>query len=379
MTDATKAAILIVDDSPEDIRLLMHELRDFYAITACTSADEALQLMADTKPDIVLMDINMPGTDGYSACRIIKESPELADIDVIFLSSNDSTEEVLQGFDAGAVDYLVKPYAPLILLSKIKTCLQQREARQRLAEAAKYASAIAMTAMTDTGDLGTIMNFLRTSFSISTIEELGQEICNTLKLFALNACVYLHVQTRDTCASTEGQPTELEINLIKRLAQSSEPIVAMGSRLVLTKPNAVLLIKNMPQDADKAARIRDHLMILLEGVVAKVTSINSQIMVDSLLNSNINQVIKNAESALKEIQQLQEVHKKRSIEIMENMVHQVEASFFSLGLTDTQEEELLQMMSSSVTAALNHFEAGMEMDEKVRAIIHSLSHVANRA
>ncbi len=377
MSNPTK--ILIVDDSPEDIRLLMNELKSEFQITAATSADDALQMISETLPDIVLMDINMPGTDGYTACSILKDSSETASIDVLFLSSNDSTEEVLKGFNAGASDYLVKPYAPQILISKIKACIARRQDLKKLADAAKYAGAVAMSAMSDTGDLGTIVNFLRTSFAIKTADELCQEICIALSAFGLNACAHIYLEDGGVFGGTEGTPSELEMNLIKRIITSPEPIITIGNRLLLIKPGVVLLIKNLPDSADKAARIKDHLMILLEGIIAKVISLNSQAKLNQLLSSNINRVIKDAEHALIDIRENQEAHKKESIEIMEKMVIEVEASFFNMGLTDQQEEQLLEIMTKAVAESLNHFEEGLEIDNKISNIIDSLGTVSSSA
>ena len=377
MSSQTK--ILIVDDSPEDIRLLMNELKGDFQITAATSADLALQMISETLPDIVLLDVNMPGTDGYTACSIIKDSPETASIDVIFLSSNDSTAEVLNGFSAGASDYLVKPYAPLILLSKINACIARRQDLHKLTEAAKYAGAVAMSAMSDTGDLGTIVNFLRSSFAIKTADDLCREICSALSTFGLNACAHIYLDDGEVFGATEGAPSELEMNLIKRILNSPEPIITVGNRLLLIKPGVVLLIKNMPEAAEKAARIKDHLMILLEGIVAKVISLNSQAKLNQLLSSNINRVIKDAEHALIAIRENQEAHKKQSIDIMEKMVTEVEASFFNMGLTDQQEEKLLEIMTKAVSESLNHFEAGLEIDNKISGIIDSLSQVSSDA
>lgn len=376
---SSQTRILIVDDSPEDIRLLMSELKSEFQITAATSADLALQMIPESLPDIVLMDVNMPGTDGYTACAILKDSPETASIDVIFLSSNDSTEEVLKGFNAGASDYVVKPYAPLILLSKIKTCIARRQDLHKLAEAAKYAGAVAMSAMSDTGDLGTIVNFLRSSFAIKTANDLCSEICSALSAFGLNACAYIYLDDGGVFAGTEGAPSELEMNLIKRIITSPEPIITIGNRLLLIKPGVVLLIKNLPEAAEKAARIKDHLMILLEGIIAKVISLNSQAKLNQLLSSNISRVIKDAEHALIEIRENQETHKKQSIDIMEKMVTEVEASFFNMGLTDQQEEQLLEIMTKAVSESLSHFEAGLEIDNKINSIIDSLAQVSSDA
>ncbi|HEY6527876.1 MAG TPA: response regulator [Cellvibrionaceae bacterium] len=378
--DSQLTKLLIVEDSPEDIRLLIQALKKDFLTTVATSADDALQIISDTLPDVVLMDINMPGTDGYTACSILKDCPETADIDIIFLSSNDSTDEVLKGFNAGASDYVVKPYEPRILLSKIHACIQRRKGLQQCTEAARYAGAVAMSAMSDTGDLGTIVNFLRTSFAIKTIEdlctEICTEICTALSAFGLNACAHIYLEHSGVFHGTDASPSELEINLIKRIIHNPEPIVTIGNRLLLIKPGVVLLIKNLPGCQEKSARIKDHLMILLEGITAKVASLSSQEKLSDLLSGNINRVIKEAEVALINIRHRQEAHKKQSIEIMDEMVTQVEASFLTMGLNDQQEEQLLEIMTRSVTESLNHFELGLEIDDKISHIIDSLSTVS---
>lgn len=118
-------------------------------------------------------------------------------------------------------------------------------------------------------------------------------------------------------------------------------------------------------------------MILLEGIIAKVISLNSQAKLNQLLSSNISRVIKNAEHALIDIRETQEAHKKQSIDIMEKMVREVEASFFNMGLTDQQEEQLLEIMTKAVSESLSHFEAGLEIDNKISGIIDSLATVSS--
>ncbi|RYE50007.1 MAG: hypothetical protein EOP48_20555 [Sphingobacteriales bacterium] len=230
--------------------------------------------------------------------------------------------------------------------------------------------------MSDTGDLGTIVNFLRTSFSIKTIEELCTEICTALSAFGLNACAHIYLEHSGIFHGTESAPSELEVNLIKRIVNSPEPIVSIGNRLLLIKPGVVLLIKNMPECPEKSARLKDHLMILLEGITAKVTSLNSQEKLNRLLSGNINRVIKDAEVALIDIRQNQEKHKKHSIAIMEEMVAHVEESFLNLGLTGLQEDQLLEIMTHAVTESLNHFEMGLEIDGRISRIVESLATVS---
>ena len=113
-----------------------------------------------------------------------------------------------------------------------------------------------MSAMSDTGDLGTIVNFLRSSFAIKTAHDLCHEICSALSAFGLNACAYIYLDEGGVFAGTEGSPSELEMNLIKRIMTSPEPIITIGNRLLLIKPGVVLLIKTCRNPPKKPPALR---------------------------------------------------------------------------------------------------------------------------
>ncbi len=93
-----KKRILIVDDSADDIHFVMESFSTDYAVLAATSGEKALQIAdRDPRPDVILMDVEMPGMNGYETCRRLKEAESTRDIDVIFVSSHDTTEEKLAG------------------------------------------------------------------------------------------------------------------------------------------------------------------------------------------------------------------------------------------------------------------------------------------
>jgi len=103
--------ILIVDDTEANIKLLSHVLRDvgFSPIVAFNGSD-ALELIKSRKPDLVLLDIMMPDMTGYEVCRKVNEDDELRSIPIIFLSALSETSNKVEGFEAGGVDYVTKPY-----------------------------------------------------------------------------------------------------------------------------------------------------------------------------------------------------------------------------------------------------------------------------
>jgi phosphoserine phosphatase RsbU/P len=122
--EAIKSKVLIVDDVPENIQVLMGTLKDRYAIVAATNGERGLKMAnAEPPPDLILLDIMMPGMDGFEVCRHLKADPQTREIPVIFLSALDDTANKVKGFTLGAVDYISKPFQPEEVLVRVNTHL----------------------------------------------------------------------------------------------------------------------------------------------------------------------------------------------------------------------------------------------------------------
>ena len=136
------ARILIVDDVPENIQVLASILaKESFQISAAMSGQQALEMMKRSLPDLVLLDVSMPGMDGFETCRGMKASSSIAEVPVIFLTGRASPEDILQGFEAGGVDYVSKPFSQPELLARVRTHLHlrklvelERKGRQQLEE-----------------------------------------------------------------------------------------------------------------------------------------------------------------------------------------------------------------------------------------------------
>jgi putative two-component system response regulator len=139
----SKQSILVVDDTPENIDLLSEILRDDYRIRVATSGEKALQIAcSDEPPDLILLDIMMPGLNGLEICRRLKANPDRRRIPIIFVTAMSSTADEELGLATGAVDYITKPISPPIVKARVRTHLalydQSREleymVRQRTLE-----------------------------------------------------------------------------------------------------------------------------------------------------------------------------------------------------------------------------------------------------
>ena len=135
----SQGRILIADDTSASLSLLSNVLEpQGYEILAVSSGKDAIQIAARAQPDLILLDVMMPGHDGFHVCRTLKAEPETQDIPVIFITSRNETENVLKGFRVGAVDYIVKPFQAQEVITRVATHLKigrlTRELQQRNAE-----------------------------------------------------------------------------------------------------------------------------------------------------------------------------------------------------------------------------------------------------
>ncbi len=125
--------ILIVDDTPENIDLLNHVLRDTYKIKVALSGQKALNILDKTKNiDMILLDIMMPEMDGYEVCSLIKQDPSISEIPIIFISALGDSQNEEKGLSLGAVDYISKPINPSIVKARIATQLELYNSRKSL-------------------------------------------------------------------------------------------------------------------------------------------------------------------------------------------------------------------------------------------------------
>ncbi len=134
-SEPTQKTILIVDDIPENLQLLSHMLKEHgYAVRATTSGPGALKSVQIAPPDIILLDITMPGMNGYEVCRLLKHDAQTAHIPIIFISALDEVMNKVEAFKVGGVDYVTKPFHVDEVLARVKTHLSLRRMQQQLQE-----------------------------------------------------------------------------------------------------------------------------------------------------------------------------------------------------------------------------------------------------
>ncbi|HEV8432937.1 MAG TPA: diguanylate cyclase [Thermoanaerobaculia bacterium] len=127
-----KGKLLIVDDQPANIRVMAEALRDDYELFFATSGERALEIIAGGGIELVLLDVVMPGLDGFEVCRRLKADEATSRIPVIFVTAREEVGDEARGFDLGAVDYITKPVQPPIVRARVRTHIELKRARDLL-------------------------------------------------------------------------------------------------------------------------------------------------------------------------------------------------------------------------------------------------------
>ncbi len=132
MFDLSRCTVLVVDDTEANVDILLKTLDDEYEVVVAIDGKTALELINKNKPDIILLDIMMPGIDGYGVCERLKKNPKTENIPIIFITGRHEIESKTKGFELGAIDYITKPFEILEVKARVKTQLSLMLAKKEL-------------------------------------------------------------------------------------------------------------------------------------------------------------------------------------------------------------------------------------------------------
>ena len=124
--------VLVVDDEPTNIEIVAAVLETEYEIAFATSGEHALELMPTVQPDIILLDVMLPGMDGHQVLAKLKADPHTAGIPVIFITGRDDHDDETHGLELGAADYITKPFSPTVIRARVRNQVELRRLRQEL-------------------------------------------------------------------------------------------------------------------------------------------------------------------------------------------------------------------------------------------------------
>ncbi len=228
MIPERQKTILIVDDIPANLNLLAKMLKTDYRVMVANSGRRALDLITQSPPDLILLDIMMPEMDGYQVCEQLKQQPETQQIPVIFLTAKNELEDEERGFAVGAVDFIHKPFSPSIVAARVQTHLKLKVWNDFLQDKNAWLEQEVALRLTEVNRLQDASIYVMISMAEFRDEDTGYHIRRTQE--------YILILARHLSNHPKYAPT-LTKNYIKLLVKSA-PLHDIGKIAI---PDHILL------------------------------------------------------------------------------------------------------------------------------------------
>lgn len=372
MSDKT-FKIFVVDDDPIAQMITVDQLSDPRFKVQVFEDGETCLAALDQAPDLILMDVEMPGLGGIATCHALREAGD-SHAQVIFISSHDDIETRLAAYDAGGNDFIVKPYAPEELEQKVRVAEQYLEQKRGITEQAQYAQEAAMAAISFMGEQGTVIQFLRASFVCARPEQLAGAVFESLGQYGLQGILELRDGSTAECHSSHGLCTPLEKSILGH-ARGMDCIFQFRDRLAINYPHLTLLVPNLPMDdPDRIGRLRDHLALIAEGAENRLQAM----LGERQRLAQAEGIVHSAEQltgALAEIEAKQEENRLHVLEVGNDFLTELERAFVLLEMTGSQEETLLTLSRSAIDRYNQLQHEGKSLSDRLHQVAAGLQSV----
>ncbi len=342
--------VLIIDDDRFTQNVLSRSLFKEYETRTADNGAIGIKVAESWHPDIILLDVEMPGKNGYEVCDIIKRTPCTQDIPVIFLSGNSSTRERMLGFEVGAEDYLTKPCEPDFLIKKIAKISSIHSQKKQWVHEAKTAQATALEAMSTSFELGKAIRLVENSYTLASFDDLARHLMASVNELGLQTSVMFKTHEGERFYSDNAPSlSPIEEDLL-RMMHSEKRFIDFGNRTIINYTSVALLIKNMPlDDRPRYGRLKDTLPFLLGACDAKIRVLNAETAFRQQ-NEHLSRSILSIQSLLSHVSRAVSDSQLTVKNIMLNLTSELSLHLHKMGLEGDQEDYVLKQVDYATQA-----------------------------
>lgn len=364
-----KAGLVLVADDNRNSRVELEALlAKEYEVETAESGNDVLQMLPELKPDLVVLDIEMPGLSGYETCRRIRENSPLP---VIFVTAHNSLESQLEAFAAGGNDLVSKPVSQEIFLMKAARAIETHRSAQRLQKEMQSLQSMAMDFLSSVGETGILLNFMRSSIQCRSYYELAGHLTEATRALEMQCYGLIRGSQGNQYFRSDGEPTGLEKDVLSKVSSMGR-VFQFKSHLVTNYDHVSIIATNVPIDSpEKTGKFRDNLCILAETAESLVE--NVEMRQESMARAEQLQI--GLIGASNAVQTLQEQHRLMLADtriLLQELVDNLERSFAWLGTTTEQERTLNNTMNDSVRNILDLLSTRGQFESEFASVLSAL-------
>jgi DNA-binding response OmpR family regulator len=363
----TDYLIFVVDDDATTRLILKSMLGSQYAVDSFESAESCLTTLGEKRPDLFLLDVGLPGMDGYEFCRQIKAIPATAGVPVVFLSGHDNPEDILAGYDAGGQDYILKPFDVVSLHHKIENLQRIEQDKRSLAGQAEASDELASLVMANLDEYAVLIKFLRALNECSNPHDIVEAIMRVLSAAHLEGAVQIRLRNFEKTYSHAGENWPLEVAVMNHV-RTLERIFEFKRRAAYNFDHITLLITNMPvEDADLCGRIRDNIAIAAESADAKLAALQS-FTDNETLRDEIQCLLQGVGQTVESFSKQYDAARFQGSLYTNRFLDDLLAAFAHLGMSSQQEEEILELVKQRANGLIDLYDIAGETQETLKKL-----------
>jgi CheY-like chemotaxis protein len=366
--NARAGLVLIVDDDIGARQLLQSIMSKEYEVEVAESGSDALQMLLELTPDLIVLDIEMPGLNGYETCRRIRETSTAP---VIFVTAHTSLESQLEAFEAGANDIVPKPVPQDLFLRKAALAINTHLSAQRLQLEKKSFESMATNLLSFVGESGILFQFLRNSIQCRTYYELSMRLVETAHALGIQCFGVIRSGSDTHYFRSEGEPTALEKEVLAKVATMGERF-QFKRQLVVNCDHVSIISTNVPLDSqEKTSTFSENLRMLADA--AEQLAENVEMRQESMARAEQLQVaLMGASGAVQTLQQQYRQMMADTRMLLQELVENIENSFSWLGATTDQEMAINNTMNQSVEQILELLATRGQFEAEFAALLAAL-------
>lgn len=359
--------VLVVDDDQVCRTLHRAILAEKFDVLTASSGDDALAACREHVPDLVLLDVEMPGLNGFETCRQLRE---WTTVPIIFVTAHRSLEKHLMAYDAGGDDIITKPIDKDILTRKIILAIRHHAEQQKLAAEKNSLQSMAMSFLSTMGEGGVLLNFMRASIACHNYQELAQKLVDAIGEYGAQCNVLIRHGVDSTTLTSHGEPTELERSILEQ-ASNMGRVFQFKRQLAVNYDRVSIIVSNLPEDdAEKVGRIRDNVTILAE--TTEALSENVGMRQESMARAEQMQIsLMSATRVVESLRAKQRNMLADSRVLLHELTDSVEKTYSWLGIGGQQERAISETMFQSVDRILALLASG-ESDHEFEQVLQAL-------
>lgn len=371
--------ILTIDDDSVVQKVVQQTLSDSYEVFTANNGNDGIQSALDNMPDVILLDIEMPGMTGYDVCKHLKSEASTANIPVIFLSSLSDMRSRVLGFEAGGIDFLTKPFEPSELQAKLNIITAFLDSKKELKEEVSKATNTAFTAMRGSSELGLAIQFIETSYGAKTLKSLADRFLSVTSNLGLNCTLmFIGRKERSFYAPNNNTISPLEQQVISTIHDNGNRFIDFGSRTQINYRRVALLVKNMPlDDQETYGRYKDFLPTMLGSTDAKVQSLETE---QALIGQTreLGASFDAVRSTLVAVGESLEKNQNDIVELLQSMLSELEDRIPKMGLEDDQEAYIVKRIDSTITSAEKIIDSSANTSHAFKSVSRLLQHLSEK-